>query len=132
VFWNPFTRKPVPLTGAPATRRVKSYSAQTGYAYQYQYEGHRPLRSGGETGTEFVFRYSPDRKYWHDARVHLYASALAEWERTSGRMLSATEHYAIAKMALAQAFDERAPEQMAGEIVVRPADVKAIIETLGL
>ena len=59
---NFFTRKPVPLTGAPAVRRLKSYSAQSGYVYQYFYEGQRPFRSGGESGVEFVFTLSADRK----------------------------------------------------------------------
>ena len=38
---NFFTKKPLPLTGAPAVRRLKSYSAQSGYVYQYFYEGQR-------------------------------------------------------------------------------------------
>ena len=48
-----FTKKAVPLSGAPPIRRLKTYSAQSGYVYQYFYEGQRPLR--GEAGTEFVF-----------------------------------------------------------------------------
>ena len=59
---NFFAKKPPPLTGAPAVRRMKSYSAQSGYVYQYFYEGQRPFRSGGESGIEFVFTVSADRK----------------------------------------------------------------------
>jgi hypothetical protein len=48
-------------------------------------------------------------------------------------MLSSTERYAVSKLALFQAFDERAtPELMTQEVRVRAADVAAIIETLGL
>jgi hypothetical protein len=47
---NFFSKKPLPLTGAPAVRRLKSYSAQSGYVYQYFYEGQRPFHSGGESG----------------------------------------------------------------------------------
>ena len=31
----------VPLRGAPEVRREMSYSADTGYVYQYFYEGYR-------------------------------------------------------------------------------------------
>ena len=43
MFRNFFSKKPLPLTGAPAVRRLKSYSAQSGYVYQYFYEGQRPF-----------------------------------------------------------------------------------------
>lgn len=114
-------------------RRLKTYSAQSGYVYQYFYEGHRPFRHTGETGTEFVFSLSADRKNWNDLSVLLSDQALIEWERTHQRDLSSTERYAIAKLALFQAFDERTtPEQMKQEVRVRQADVEAIVETLGL
>jgi len=35
-------KKEAPLTGAPAVRRQKTYSAESGYVYQYFYEGQRP------------------------------------------------------------------------------------------
>ena len=53
-------------------------------------------------------------------------------ERTA-RELSLTERYAVAKIALFQAFDERPdPAQLRDEVRVRNADVEGIIETLGL
>jgi hypothetical protein len=54
MFRRFFAPKPVPLSGAPAIRRMKTYSAQSGYVYQYFYEVQRP-------GTEFVFSVSADR-----------------------------------------------------------------------
>jgi hypothetical protein len=132
VFKGLFQRKPVPLTGAPPVRRLKTYSAQSGYVYQYSYEGYRPL-TGSESGVEFVFSISPDRKNWHPTSVRVGDAALADWEQAHERQLSSTERYAVAKMALFQAFDERAvPEQMKEPIRLRQADVDAIIETLGL
>lgn len=114
-------------------RRVKTYSAQSGYVYQYYYEGHRDFRSGGESGVEFVFTISADRKNWHATSVLVSEAALRAWEQSHARELSSTERYAIAKIALFQAFDERpAPTQMKDEVRVRNADVDAIIETLGL
>ena len=57
----------------------------------------------------------------------------SQWEQSHARELSATERYAVAKMALFQAFDERAtPELMKQEVRVRAADVTAILDTLGL
>jgi hypothetical protein len=130
---NFFSKKPLPLTGAPAVRRLKSYSAQSGYVYQYFYEGQRPFRSGGESGIEFVFSVSADRKAFHPVSVLVSESALLGWEQAHDHTLSSTERYAISKMALFQAFDERAtPDLMKQEVRVRAADVSAINETLGL
>lgn len=133
VFRSFFSKKAVALTGTPPVRRLKTYSAQSGYVYQYFYEGHRPFRAAGESGTEFVFSVSADAKSWHPTSVMLAETALREWEAAHERQLSSTEHYAVAKMALFQAFDERAlPGQMKETVGVRAADVEAIAETLGL
>jgi hypothetical protein len=132
VFRSLFSKNKPALSGAPAVRRLKTYSAQTGYVYQYYYEGHRPFHSKGEVGTEYVFSLSADPKRWHPGSVLLSAAAIADWERANGRELSSTERYAVAKMALFQAFDERAPERMKDEVRVRAADVAGIVETLGL
>ena len=129
---NFFAKKPLPLSGAPAVRRLKSYSAQSGYVYQYYYEGQRPY-SGGESGTEYVFTVSADRKTFHPVSVLVGEGEVRAWEQAHGRELASTERYAVAKMALFQAFDERAtPLEMKQEVRVRGADMAAIIETLGL
>ena len=129
---NFFSKRPLPLTGAPAVRRLKSHSAQSGYVYQYYYEGQRTF-PGGESGLEFVFTISADRKTWHPVSVLVPQESLLAWEQAHAHPLSSTERYAVAKMALFQAFDERAtPDLMKQEVRVRAADVAAIIETLGL
>ena len=126
-------RKPVLLTGAPKVRRQKTYSAQSGYVYQYYYEGQRPMETDRERGTEFVFDVSADRKTSVPVSVFVSAEAVEEWERQHHRDLSPTERYAIAKMALFQAFDERAnPALMKDPVRVRPADVQGIVETLDI
>ncbi len=133
MFRSWFSKKPAPLSGIPAIRRLKTYSAQSGYVYQYYHEGFREFDQSGETGREFVFSYSADRKSWHPASVFVSDSALAEWQHAHARELSSTERYAVAKMALFQAFDERpTPAHMKEEIRVRHADIDAIIDTLGL
>lgn len=133
MFRGLFSRKPVALTGVPAVRRMKSYSAQNGYVFQYFYEGQRPFSAAADHGTEFVFSLSHDRKNWHNASVLISDAALAAWQQEHARELNSTERYAVAKLALFQAFDERDdPEQMKQPVRVRPADVDGIIESLGL
>jgi hypothetical protein len=117
-------RKAAPLTGAPQVRRVKTYSAQSGYVYQYFYEGHREA--------EYVFQVSSDRKTYFSVTVVLTPDVLDTWQRDQSRDLNSTERYAVAKIALAQAFDERArPEQMREPVRVRRADLDLIADTLG-
>jgi len=133
VFKRFFAKKQVPLSGTPPIRRMKTYSAQSGYVYQYFYEGHRAYAVSGDHGTEFVFHLSSDRKQWFDTSVLVSDASIAAWQQTHGRELTPTERYAVAKIALFQAFDERPdPAQLGGEIRVRAADVEGIVETLGL
>jgi hypothetical protein len=113
--------QPPPLAGAPAVRRLKTYSAASGYAYQYFYQGHR--------GNEYVFQVSADRRTYFSLAVLVSDAAL----QASPRELNSTERYAVAKMALFQAFDERAgPDQMRQPIQVRPEELAAIVAQLGL
>lgn len=133
VFKRFFAPKSAPLDGKPGIRRLKTYSAQSGYVYQYFYEGHRDVPLAGHRVVEYVFSISADRKNWNPVSVLVAYEALTTWQQSHQRDLSPTECYAIAKMALFQACDERAtPELMRQEIRVRAADVEAIVETLGL
>src|SRR5262249_54983486 len=109
--------------------RMKTYSAQSGYVYQYFYEGQRPAADG----TEFVFNISADRKNWNMIQVLVAQSAVETWQAAHERELNRTEWYAIAKLALFQAFDEPPdPSLMTQAVHVRNADIEAIVETLGL
>jgi hypothetical protein len=124
-------RKAAPLSGAPSVRRQKTYSAQSGYVYQYFYEGHRVM--SGERGIEYVFNVSADRSSSSDVSVLLCEEATLAWEKEYGRTLSATERYAIAKMALFQAFDEReTPEALREAIRITPNEVRALLATLNI
>lgn len=121
-WWRKFRQSPEPLRGAPPVRRLKTYSAQSGYVYQYFYRGYR---ISGEV-TEYVFETSADRKTAFPVTVMLPASSIA------GRNLTTTECYAVAKMALFQAFDERdTPAAMHQPVRVRPSDAATILELLG-
>jgi hypothetical protein len=119
---------------SPSLRR-KHYSSQSGYQYEYFYEGYRPFRSRGESGTRLSFRFADrpiaDRNTWPAVGVFLPEAVLRAWEQTHGRELSAAECYAIAKSALLQAFDQRSsPAQMRQPVHVRRADLEAIAAAL--
>ncbi len=121
----------VPLTGAPAIRRQKAYSARSGYVYQYFYLGMRAIESGGESGTEYVFDVSADRTSSFTVSVFLAYSGVKAWNEAHGRELSAQECYAVAKMSLFEALDERPnPTAMREPVRVRGADVDAIADAL--
>ena len=128
-----FRKKEAPLTGAPAVRRQKTYSAESGYVYQYFYEGQRPATRGGLTGVQFVFNVSADRKSSFPVSVFVGDEALETWQQEHARQLGFTERYAIAKMALFQAFDRRpAPDAMSEEVRVHASDVESILATLDI
>jgi hypothetical protein len=125
--------KSASLTGAPAVRRQKTYSAQSGYVYQYVYEGQRPAVIGEDKGKEYVFDVTADRRTSFVVSVFVGEGVVSAWEREHRRSLSATERYAIAKLALFQAFDERPdPARMRDAVCVRAADIEAILEALGI
>ncbi|SRR5581483_5609053 len=128
-----FGPKPVPLSGAPAVRRQKTYSAQSGYVYQYYYEGRRLFRRGNEAGTEYVFSVSADRRQTTAISVLVGDEIVAQWERERQRELTSTERYAIAKMALFHAFDEGPdPASLGKEVRVAPSELADILTTLDL
>ena len=87
-------------------RRIKSYSAATGYVYQYQFQDVRPSAPGQSRGNEYVYFVSADRKTMFPIRIFIQRRALDAWAAQAGRPLTGTEEYAIAKMRLFQAFDD--------------------------
>jgi hypothetical protein len=132
VFRRLFSRNRGPLNAAP-TPRLKHYSSPSGYQYEYWYEGYRAYRSRTKSGTEFVFRIAADRKRGPSVAVFLSAAVLQAWEQSHGREFSAAERYAIAKMALLQAFDEGAgPAEMGAAVLVSASGLDAIVATLNI
>jgi len=89
-------------------RRVKNYTAQTGYVYQYYFVGKRlALHNDPEAGaTEYVFDVTSDRKTTYAVSVFLRPEALDAWATSRGRTLSEPEQYAGVKLRLMQGFDE--------------------------
>ena len=120
--------KPLPLTGARAVRREKTYSAGSGYVYRYCYCGQRLTGRG----MEYVWETAADRHAVWPVSVFLSEAALASWQSAHQRELTGPERYAVAKMSLLRAFDQRPnPAAMREEVIVRPGDVASILETLG-
>lgn len=90
------------------TRRLKTYTAQTGYVYQYYFVGKREALPGSSEGpaTEFVFDVSSDRKLTYAVSVLLPQDAVNAWAAHHGRKVTDAEQYASAKMRLQRGFDE--------------------------
>ena len=134
--WLDKLRKPnlsrlaaVPLSGVPPTRRLKNYAALSGYVYEYCFEGYRDVRAT----REFVFSISGDRKSWSTFQVRLAGDATAAWERERSRSLGDRERYAIAKLALFSAFDEREnPAELRGSFDVTPDMAVELLQKLDL
>ncbi len=120
---------PEPLHAAPAVRRQKNYSAASGYAYEYFYEGFRD-----EGGCRcHVFTVSADRKSWFELHVLVEDRAIEAWTARHGRPLAANERYAVAKMALFEAFDTRSgPGEMHAPVRVDTRAAERLLEQLGL
>jgi hypothetical protein len=101
--------------------------------YQYFYEGQRAARRDGAAGIEFVFNVSSDRKRAFAVSVFVSGEALDGWQRAHDRQLGSTERYAVAKMSLFQAFDQRAtPEALSEEVRVEAPEVESILATLDI
>ena len=127
-----FAKQPeeLPLKGKPRVRREKAYSADTGYVYQYFYEGYRESGTGEEAGNEYVFTVSSDRASSFTITLSLSHRTLETWQQNHQRELNATEQYALVKMALFQIFDERANLSESTEVAVTSDDIEEHAVTL--
>jgi hypothetical protein len=121
------------MTRPEAVRRVKSYSAATGYVYQYYFYEVQKTRRGLTSGTEYVYMVSADRKRAFPLRIFVRRDAAEKWGRKVGRPLSGTEEYAVAKMRLFQALDEfDNVEAHPLDIVVDDSNLEALLAQLDL
>ena len=120
-----------------AVRRVKSYSAADGYVYQYYFfEGNRAERHGN-TGGEFTYVISADRRPAFPFKIFVKQPALDAWAKQNGRPLLSSEEYAVAKMRLFQAFVEGSVQaplagQPAGEVIVDESNLEELLGRLGI
>ncbi len=125
------------MTRPDAVRRVKSYSASSGYVYQYCfYEVNRITYPGGPAG-EFVYAVSADRKTTFPLHIVVLQAALEEWAKANGRRLTSSEEYAVAKMRLFQAFDDgevpvSAPEAERLRLIVDGSRLEELLRMLNI
>src|ERR1700736_2095642 len=87
-------------------RRIKSYSSDAGYVFQYQFHDVRPARCGFSTGNEYTYVVWGQEKIGFPVKIFVKKDALKKWTERTGRALTGTEEYAVAKMRLFQALDE--------------------------
>jgi hypothetical protein len=121
------------VTRPEAVRRVKSYSAATGYVYQYYFYELNKTRRGLTSGTEYVYMVSVDRKKVFPLAIFVRRDAAEKWGRATGRALSGTEEYAVAKMRLFQALDELEDlEAHPPNLVVDDSNLESLLAQLDL
>ncbi len=114
---------------AAKPRRVKTYQAESGYVYQYTFDG-RHCR-GRETA--FVFSVSVDRKADHRVSIVLPEASISAYEKEKDRRLAENERYGVAKIGLFRLFDARAkPDQVWKGWRIEPAEAREFIDVLGL
>jgi hypothetical protein len=116
-----------------AVHRIKSYSAASGYVYQYRFHELLPSRRGKAPGNEYTYLVSADRKTMFPLKIFVRRDAVERWGKKFGRPLTGTEEYAVAKMRLFDAFDET--DNLAAsppDLVVDDSNLDALLARLDL
>jgi hypothetical protein len=116
-------------------RRIKTYTAQTGYVYQYYFVGKRTaLPNAPESpAIEYIFDVTSDRKTVYAVSVFLQPEALTSWAACRGRALGDSEQYAAVKLRLMQAFDEIPDLINSGRrLLVSGENIIPLLESIGL
>jgi hypothetical protein len=121
------------VSNSEIVRRIKTYSAENGAVYQYQFHEVRPATIDGEPGTEYIYYATSDRKAMHPVRVFVSRVEMEKWAAKSGRQLNGTEEYAVAKMRLFQGFDETPGlEKSSVALRVDQSSIESLLEKLDL
>jgi hypothetical protein len=113
--------------------RVKSYSAASGYVYQYYFYEVERTRREFAAGTDYVYMVSADRKTVFPVRVFVRHDAIRDWGEKVRREMTGTEEYAVAKVRLFQGFDEAAdPAALPRDLVVDSSNLESLLTALDL
>ncbi len=123
------------MLSSDTPRRLKTYTAQTGYVYQYYFVGKRPALADDPEApsTEYIFDVTSDRKTTFAVSIFLQPQALAAWAASRGRDLSPPEQYAAVKLRLMQAFDEVADMLRDGRRLRLDAErLVALLDSIGV
>ncbi len=114
-------------------RRMKTYTGEQGYVYQYYFVGKRPAVESGTPATEYIFDVTSDRKVTYAVSVLVEAAALKAWAEAHGRTPTDAEEYGAAKMRLFRAFDEIEDMMASGrELRVGVAELEEAFGALGV
>ena len=116
-------------------RRLKTYTGETGYVYQYYFVGKRPALPDdpASPATEFVFDVSSDRKQTFAISIFLRHAAVAVWQSQHQRDLAEAEQYAATKMRLFRAFNEI--ENLLGQgrrLMIDSEELEQLLSDLGV
>ncbi len=115
--------------------RTKTYTAQTGYVYEYRLMQKRPARpvASYSGGTEYLFEVSSDRKTAVEVSVVVTEDAPRAWLAAKGRELVEPELHAAAKVRLWQAFDEmEATELRSMPLLVHASNIVELLDQIGV
>ena len=116
-----------------SSHRMKTYSAESGYVYQYYFlESQARKKLWSRIGTAFRFHVTSDRKEFVVIEVMIEERALEAWQRQHGRPLDSNEQYAAAKMRLFRAFDESETPAKIVDVRVTDANIEELLEPLRL
>lgn len=116
-------------------RRMKSYTGQTGYVYQYYFVGKRTAlpEAPERPATEYIFDVTSDRQSLFAVSVFLRDDACLEWAAAHGRELTDSERYAAVKLRLFAAFDEISDLAVSGrQLRIGAEDIESVLEALDL
>ena len=123
--------KPPPSPVKPAVRapRLKTYSAQSGFVYQYMLAAEE--HAGG--ARRYRFDLSANRGYHSFLTMELGDDVIQRWQQTRRRELSPTECYAMAKMKFFETLDS-SELALAGNatVSISEVDMDSIAATLEL
>jgi len=112
---------------------MKTYSGESGFAYQYHFlESRRRRRIWGRSGTAFLFSVSSGSKTAVVVEVLVEQAAIESWSKAHGRSLTDTEKYAAAKMRLFRAFDESTAAEELRHVSVDDSNIESLLEPLRL
>lgn len=114
-------------TGVPAPQqrpRVKYYTAQTGYVYEYFVER--------GPGGLFTFQISWNRTAWTALPVRVPDTSVRLWEQRNQRVIRDQERYAAAKLTLFALLDERQPADLPKDLSLTPEEVDFHLTELGV
>jgi hypothetical protein len=131
-LWRRLFPRKSDLGGAPRLGRQKTYSAESGYVYQYVLSSFKQHRRGGEQVHDYTFGVTGGREPAALVSVLLRASILQQWVARHGRELTASERYAIAKITLKRQLDaSETPKSVPAAIAPDVSDIDSISSFLG-